>query len=78
MRLWRAWPSTAKEKRPRQWKTLRRVCRFAFGGGTLRACSEALGFAFLAMAGWMAHPIAAAVIAALYFLNLAYSPRSKP
>lgn len=59
-------------------KRLRRVCRFAFSGGTLRACSEALGFTALAYAGWLFDPIAAALVVAAYFLNLAYSPRSKP
>lgn len=59
-------------------KRLRRVYRFAVAGATLRACSEASGFALLAFAGWMVHPIAAALVGAAYFLNLAYSPRSKP
>lgn len=59
-------------------KRLRRVCRFAFARDTLRACSEALGFALLAMAGWQVHPVAPLLVGAAYFLNLAYSPRSKP
>lgn len=76
MKLWKRGP--AKERKPRQWKRIRRVYKFAFASATLRACSEAAGFACVAFAGWMFHPIVAALVAGLYFLNLAYAPRSKP
>lgn len=58
-------------------KLLRRVYRFSFAGDTLRALAEAAGFAALAGAGWMVHPVAALIVLAAYFLNLAYAPRSR-
>ena len=56
---------------------LRGIYRFAFAGDTLRALAEAAGFALLGYAGWLFDPMAAALVASAYFLNLAYSPRSK-
>lgn len=58
-------------------KLLRRVYRFSFAGDTLRALAEAAGFAALAGAGWMVHPVAALIVLAAMFFNWAYTPRSR-
>lgn len=72
-RLWKRGPSAApakrsREKKPRQWKLVRRVYRFAFSGATLSVLAQGAGGSMLAAAGWLWDPIAGLIVAGVVLL----------